>query len=241
VLIIFLCELIKLRLGIAAGVAVIIVGMIGWTWPEPPPITEEEEAAFERTHRVPDNAGGSVVVAAWGTGIAVLFFAIALASLLLSYFYLRLENPQWPPPDVTVPPLTQALVAAALLVLSVVAVHAALRRVRDADQGGFLRALGATLLLAGAGAAVQARDISGMAIGPGSHAYGSVFATLTGFAYVVLVGALIMLTMVLYWALRGHYTVRRHANIANVRTLHTGAVIMWLVTFGTLYLGPLLT
>jgi cytochrome c oxidase subunit I+III len=241
VLIIFLCELIKLRLGIAAGVAVIIVGMIGWTWPEPPPITEEEEAAFERTHRVPVNAGGSVVVAAWGTGIAVLFFAIALASLLLSYFYLRLENPQWPPPDVTVPPLTQALVAAALLVLSVVAVHAALRRVRDADQGGFLRALGATLLLAGAGAAVQARDISGMAIGPGSHAYGSVFATLTGFAYVVLVGALIMLTMVLYWALRGHYTVRRHANIANVRTLHTGAVIMWLVTFGTLYLGPLLT
>jgi cytochrome c oxidase subunit I+III len=241
VLIIFLCELIKLRLGIAAGVAVIIAGMIGWTWPQPPPITEEEEAAFERTHRVPVNAGGSVVVAAWGTGIAILFFAIALASLLLSYFYLRLENPQWPPPGVTIPPLTQALVAAALMVLSVVAVHAALRRVRDADQGGFLRALGATLLLAGAGAVVQARDISGMAIGPGSHAYGSVFATLTGFANVVLAGALIMLTMILYWALRGQYTVRRHANIANVRMLHTGAVIMWLVTFGTLYLGPLLT
>jgi cytochrome c oxidase subunit I+III len=241
VLIIFLCELIKLRWGIAAGVGVIIAGIIGWTWPQDPPITVEEEDAFEREHGVPVNAGGSVVVAAWGTGIAILFFAIALSALLLSYFYLRLENPQWPPPGVTVPDLGPALVAGALMVASVFTVHVALKRVRAAQQGRFLAALAATFVLAAAGAVVQGRDISGMAIGPGTHAYGSVFATLTGFAYVVLVGALIMLAMILFWALRGQYNVRRHANIANVRMLHTAAVIMWLITFGTLYLGPLLT
>jgi cytochrome c oxidase subunit I+III len=241
VLLIFLCELIKLRWGIAVGVGVIIAGVIGWTWPQKPPMTEDEEAAFEREHGVPVNAGGSVVVAAWGTGIAILFFAIALSALLLSYFYLRLENPQWPPPGVTVPDVAPALVAAGLMVASVLSIHVALQRVRAGRQGRFLGALVATLSLATAGAVIQGRDISGMAIGPGAHAYGSVFATLTGFGYVVLGGALIMLAMVLFWAIRGHYDARRHANVANVRTLHTGAVLMWIAVFGTLYLGPLLT
>jgi cytochrome c oxidase subunit I+III len=241
VLVIFFSELVKLRWGIAAGVAMIVVSIIGWNWPQEPPITVEEEAAFEREHRVPVNAGGSVVVAAWGTGIAILFFAIALSSLLLSYFYLRLENPVWPPPGITVPDLTPALTVAVLMVASRVAVSAALRRVRAADQGGFLRALAAALVLTGVGAVVQGVDIAGMTIGPGAHAYGSIFATMTGFAYVVIAGAMLMGVMVLVWAIRGHYDVRRHAAVANVTRLHTAAVIMWLITFGVLYLGPRLT
>jgi hypothetical protein len=56
-----------------------------------------------------------------------------------------------------------------------------------------------------------------------------------------MVGALIMLTMVIFWTIRGQYTVRRHAAVANVTRLHTAAVAMWLIVFGTLYLGPLLT
>ena len=238
---VFLSELVKLRWGIAVGVAVIIFAVIAWNWPQPAPMTVEEEDAFEREHGVAVNAGGSVVVAAWGAGIAILFFAIAFASLLLSYFYLRLENPVWPPPGVDMPVLTLALVAAALMVLANLAVHTALRRVRTADQGGFLRGLAATVVLAAAGAVVQGYDISQMAVGPGTHAYGSIFATLTGFAYVVMVGALIMTSMLLFWAIRGLYTVRRHAAITNIARLHTAAVIMWLITFATLYLGPVLT
>jgi cytochrome c oxidase subunit I+III len=232
---------VKIRLGIALGAAVLVVAAIAWNWPQPPPMTVEEEDAFEREHRVAVNAGGSVVVAAWGTGIAILFFAIAFSALLLSYFYLRLENPEWPPPGFDQPVLTGAVIAAVLVVLSNVAMHTALRRVRAADQGGFLRGVVATLVLAGAGAVVQAVDVSRMAIGPGAHAYGSIFAALTGFAYLVVVGAMIMLAMILYWAVRGLYTVRRHAAVANVTRLHTAAVAMWVIAFGTLYLGPLLT
>jgi cytochrome c oxidase subunit I+III len=238
---IFLSELLKLRIGIGIGALVIVAAVIAWNWPQEPPMTVEEEEAFEREHGVPVNAGGSVVVAAWGTGIAILFFGIALGSLLLSYFYLRLENPVWPPPGVDVPVLTGALIAAALMVISVVAVQAALRRVRAADQRGFLRGLIMTLVLAVTGAAAQGYDVARMAIGPGGHAYGSVFATLTGFAYVVMTGVLIMLTMVIFWALRGQLDVRRHAVVRNVATLHTAAVVMWLICFGTLYLGPVLT
>jgi cytochrome c oxidase subunit I+III len=238
VVLIFLSELTKLRWGIAVGALVVVAAVIRWNWPVPPPMTVEEEQAFEREHHVAVNAGGSVVVATWGTGLAILFVAIAFGSLLLSYFYLRLENPLWPPPGVAEPGFTQAIVAAVLVVVSCGAVYAALRRVRAADQRGFLLALVAALLLAGSGAVVQFLDITQLGIEAGAHAYESIFATLTGFIFVVAVGAMIMVAMTLFWAIRGLYTARRHAAVANVVRFWTAMVIVWIVGFGTLYLGP---
>jgi cytochrome c oxidase subunit I+III len=238
---IFAAELTKIRWGIAAGAVVMTAAVIAWNWPQDAPMTVEEEAAFEREHGVAVNAGGSVVVAAWGMGLMILFAAIAFASLLLSYFYLRLENPQWPPEGAAAPGLTRALVAAALVVAGGGAVRAALRRVRAADQRGFVLGLAAALVLAGAGMVVQFLDIGELGFGWSDHAYGSVFFTLAGFVIVVAAAAVIMVALTLYWAIRGLYSGRRHANVANVARFWAAMVAMWLVGFGTLYLGPHLT
>jgi heme/copper-type cytochrome/quinol oxidase subunit 3 len=45
----------------------------------------------------------------------------------------------------------------------------------------------------------------------------------------------------LFWSLRGQYTARRHANVANIVRFWTAAGIVWIITFGTIYLGPHLT
>jgi cytochrome c oxidase subunit I+III len=238
---IFAAELTKLRWGIAVGAAIMTAAVIAWNWPREPPMTVEEEAAFEAEHGVPVNAGGSVIVAAWGTGLMILFVGIAFSALLLSYFYLRLENPRWPPPGITEPGLARALVAAALVVAGGIAVRAALARVRADDQPGFIRALAAALLLAGGGAIVQLVDVAGLGFGGTVHAYGSIFWTLTGFLAVVAAGGLIMVALTLYWAVRGQYSVRRHANVANVARFWAAMVVMWVVGFATLYLGPHLT
>jgi cytochrome c oxidase subunit I+III len=238
---VFAAELTKLRWGIALGALIMTAAVIAWNWPQPPPMTVEEEAAFEAEHGVPVNAGGSVVVATWGMGLMILFVAIAFASLLLSYFYLRLENPRWPPPGIAAPGLARPLLAAVLVVASGAAIWAALRRVRAADQRGFIRALAAALALAGAGAIVQLVDVAGLGFGGTGHAYGSIFWTLTGFLAVVAAGGLIMVALALYWAVRGQYTARRHANVASVARFWAAMVAMWLVGFGTLYLGPHLT
>ncbi len=241
VVLIFLSELVKLRWGAAVGAVVIIAAVIAWNWPHKPPMSVEEEEAFEREHHVAVNAGGSVVVAAWGTGLAILFIGIAFASLLLSYFYLRLENPLWPPAGIAEPNLTRAIVGAALVAVSGGAVYAALRRVRAADQRGFILGLVAALVLAGSGAAVQLLDIAQLGFGGRTHAYGSIFYTMAGFVSVVTVGAMIMVAMTVFWATRGLYTARRHAAIANVARFWTAMVVVWVAGFGTLYLGPHLT
>jgi cytochrome c oxidase subunit I+III len=238
---IFLCELVKLRWGIAAGAAVVLAAVVRWNWPQEPPMTVEEEDAFEREHQVPVNAGGSVVVAAWGTALVIVFVGIAFASLLLSYFYLRLENPLWPPAGITAPGLTRALLAAVLVVVSGGAMRAALQRVGAGDQRGFVRGLVAALVLAAGGLVVQWLDIAGRGLHGTTHAYGSIFFTLAGFVSTVAVGAVIMLALTLLWAIRGLYTARRHATVANVARFWTAMVVVWVVGFATLYLGPHLT
>jgi cytochrome c oxidase subunit I+III len=232
---------VKLRWGIAVAVLVVVAAVIRWNWPQEPPMSVEEEEAFEREHHVAVNAGGSVVVATWGMGLAILFVGIAFASLLLTYFYLRLENPLWPPVGVAEPRVAWASIGAALIVVSSGALYAGLRRVRAGDQPGFIRGLVAALVLAGSGAVVQFRDVAQLDLEGTAHAYGSIFYTMTGFVAVVEAGAMIMLAMALLWAVRGQYNARRHAAVTNIARFWIAAVVVWVVGFGTLYLGPHLT
>jgi cytochrome c oxidase subunit I+III len=237
---IFLSELVKLRWGALVGALIIVVAVIRWNWPQPPPMSADEEDAFEREYGVPVNAHGSVIIARTGTLLAILFAAVAFASLLLSYFYLRLENPVWPPAGVPDPPLGQALLAALLVVAGGAAVPLAQQRIGAGDRRGFLAGLLGGLVLVAAGVVVQVRDLAQREPGWTDHAYGSIFYTLAGFVLFVAVASLIMLAMVLYWAARGVYTTRRHAPIANVSRFWTAMTVIWVTGFGTLYLGPAL-
>jgi cytochrome c oxidase subunit I+III len=238
---IFAAELAKLRWGLAVGAVIVTAAVIAWNWPQEAPMTVEEEDAFEREHQVPVNAGGSVIVAAWGTALVILVVAVGFAGLLLSYFYLRLENPQWPPPGIADPAVGRAILAAVLVVASGVAVRAALRRVRAADQRGFIAALAAALALAGGAAVVQLVDLARLGFGWTDHAYGSIFFLLAGFVVLVAAAALIVMALTLYWAIGGQYTARRHATVANVTRFWEAMVVIWVVGFATLYLGPQLT
>jgi len=238
---IFIAELAKLRWAIGAGALILTVAVIAWNWPVDPPMTEDDEAAFEREHHVAVNAGGSVIVATWAMGLGILFVAIAFTSLLLSYFYLRLENPVWPPDGIAVPPAGGMLLATGLVVAAGIAMSAALRRVKATNQAGFIRALVASLGFGAGGVAIQYRELARLNFGWTTHAYGSIFFTLAGFVFVVTAAALIMAASALYWALRGLYTARRHAAVANIARFWVTALVVWLIGFATLYLGPRLT
>jgi cytochrome c oxidase subunit I+III len=73
------------------------------------------------------------------------------------------------------------------------------------------------------------------------HAYGSIFFLLAGFVVMVAAAALIVVALTLYWAIGGRYTARRHANVANITRFWAAMVVIWVVGFATLYLGPQLT
>ncbi|HSJ34162.1 MAG TPA: cytochrome c oxidase subunit I [Acidimicrobiia bacterium] len=238
---IFVAELTKLRWAAFIGVAVVVVGAIGWNRPEPVAVSEEEELAFEADHGIPVRVGGSVTLARWGMGLLILFMTIAFASLLLSYFYLRLENEAWPPTGFEHAPLLPALGAAVLVILGGLGLASGLRALVTGDRGGLTARIAVSAALGLAGAALQIYALAGTGFGPQEHAYGSIFYTLTWFAVVVTLAAVIMTAMAAYWSFRGHFTPRRHVPLSNVARFWTAAMAVWIVGFGILYFAPSLT
>ncbi|MDX1620932.1 MAG: cbb3-type cytochrome c oxidase subunit I, partial [Nitriliruptorales bacterium] len=241
VVIIFLAELTKIRWGAAGGLLLMIIGVIAWNWPEEPPMTLEEEDEFEREHGVPVNAEGSVVIARWGTGLTILFVVICFASLLLAYFYLRLENPQWPPAGVPLPGLLLPALAGGTMIASATVLYGGLRQLRGGNDGRFMAALVGTMLLGVAGLVVQLISVSRYGIGLTDHAYGSMVMTLNGFLVGAFGAAVIMLGATLVWTVRGIYTSGRYAPVVNIARFWAAMTTMWVVGYAVLHLGPHLT
>ncbi|MGI8517251.1 MAG: cytochrome c oxidase subunit I [Acidimicrobiia bacterium] len=238
---IFGAELLKLRLGAFAGAAIVVIGVIGWNWPQSAPITEEEEAAFEAEHDIPVHVGGSVAVARWGMGLMLLFTAIAFASLLLSYFYLRVENPSWPPVGVASPSLPLGMASALLASVSALAMAFGLRSIRRGSHTRLRLAVGGALLALSLGMAGLILELGRLPFDSKLHAYGSIFYTLAGFVAVVGFAALVMGALTLYWTIRGEYSARRHVPVLNVTRFFTAAAVIWVIGFAVLYLTPRLT
>ena len=241
VVIIFASELLEFRWGALVGAAIIIAGAIAWNRPQEPPMTAEEEERFENEHGVPVHAGGSLVVARWGLGMAVLAISIAFACFLLTYFYLRLENPVWPPPGLAVPPLPLAIAAATLVAASALPMRWALARIRSGDTGGLNWGLAAAFTLGAIGAGIQIFDLGRLNYSWTANGYSSIFYTLSGFVIAVALAALIMGALTLFWSTRGYFDARRHTFVLNVTTYWTAASLIWVVGFATLYLGARLT
>ena len=238
---IFVAELLKLRVLIVVAFATVVAAIVRWNWPEPIDLTESEEEAFEREHGIPIGASGSPAIARWGMGLGLLFAAVVFSSFLLSYFYLRLENPIWPPPGVARPSLATGLGIAIAFVAGAFAARAGRRSIENGDLAGLRLFFGAAAVAgAVAGGALWTDLVAG---GPGAteHAYGSITVTLGAYLLVLAFAAVVMTVMSLWWSRQTGYTSRRHGPVVNTARFWTATGVMWIVGTATLYLGPVLT
>ena len=238
---IFAAELLKLRWGAVAAALWVVGAVIAWNWPEPALMTEEEEIAFEQEHGVEVHVGGSVAVARWGMGLALLFLSIAFGTMLLGYYYLRLENEVWPPAGIARPSIGAAVLSTSLVVLGAAAVWRAVQRIRAGDQGGLVRWLVAGLLLAGGGTGLQVAQLVTLDFTSQGHSYGSIYHLLGGFVVAVGVGGVILAALTLFWALQGRYSVRRHTVVENTGRFWLGMAAIWVIGMGTITAGPYIT
>ena len=221
--------------------AVVVGAALMWNRPSEPPMTDEEEVEFETEHGVPVRASGSLVVARWGMGIAILFLSIAFSSFLLSYFYLRIENPVWPPAGVEDPSTSVAVTVGVLYVAGVATMWLARRRLLAGDQRGLRVGLvGATVLLL-AGGVVLVRDLATTPFASSDHSYASIFHTLGGYVVVVTFIALVMSISTFVYAVRGHYSARRFSPVDNITRFWMATGVIAVVSIVVLYGAPVLT
>jgi cytochrome c oxidase subunit I+III len=237
---IFAAEVFSERWLVLLGALTLLVGVIAWNWPEKTPITEDEELAFEREYDVPVSTKGSAAISRGAMALLLLVLGIALGSLLLAYFYLRLDNPVWPPSGIALPQPLLAGLATLLLAVAAICLGWAVRQIERGQPDRLRLGLGLGFLLGAAALALVLYEFGQFEFDWSVNAYASIFYTLGGFLITQLAAGLVMAILVQYWAWRGEYSARHCVAVGNLAWYWYALLAGWIIGFATLYFGPLL-
>lgn len=222
------------------GILAFVVALIGWHWPNKIPYTDKERD-FEERFKIPVRPNGSVTIGRWGMGLALLLLGIALSSFLFTYFYIRLENPIWPPESIPAMGLVRPAIATVLLLLGVIVARWAVVSVRNGDLGKLRLGLALVFLLGAGALGIMIYEFVQLPFTWELNAYASIFYALGCYMLLLLFIALGMNLFVQAWAWLGHYTELDHAAVENSALFIYGIFVFWIITFGILYLAPLVT
>lgn len=233
-------EIFELRWLSAGGLLLVAASLVFWNWPKSVPTSDEAAEAFAKEYGIPVHPNGSRVVAQWGVGLAILIFAIGLSGLLFSYYYLRVQNPVWPPEGTPLPPLILPGLTALLLLLGCGVSRWAVAQIRLGSIGRLQAGLAGLLLLGGAAVWLQTRIFAGLGFDWTSSGYGSAFYILAWFSFATVFLATGMSALLLLWSRQGAYSVQRYTGVENLRNVWWSLTIAWIVTGFVIYVTPYL-
>jgi cytochrome c oxidase subunit I+III len=237
---VFGAEIFTLRPVALIGILVLVVGVVGWNWPNTLPTSQEEEEKFERDIGIPVRPEGSRIVTRSAMWLWLLLLGIALASLMFSYFFLQVESDVWPQDNLPLPSMTWVLIATVLLLLNGYVVRRAVKAV-EGDRLGRLRLmLLVGFILETTILALFVYDLSGLPYSWTTNAYGSIFFGLSGFIIFMFLIGLGSNLFTQYWSLRGIYSSKRMTAVENVATYWSMMIPYWLLAISLLYISPYL-
>jgi heme/copper-type cytochrome/quinol oxidase subunit 3 len=176
----------------------------------------------------------------WGMVVFCLTEGALFAYLIGSYFYLGVSNPAWPPAGIERPKLLLPLIMTALLLSSSFVLRSGEKAFERSALGRFRVSTLVTILLGLGFLLLQFQEYRNKLpkMGPRTHAYASIFYTITGFHGVhVLVGLLLLAwTFAREWT--GNLRPQRPHSL-KITSLYWHFVDgVWLVILAALYLSP---
>jgi heme/copper-type cytochrome/quinol oxidase subunit 3 len=173
----------------------------------------------------------------WAMVWIIVTEASLFAFFLFSYLYLASQSTGPWPADGPLS-LSLALPDTGILMLSSMTYMWAERGIRVGNQTRLRVGLLVTFLLGLAFAAIQALEWTEQPFTAQSHAFGSLFYTITGFHGAHVIVGLLLNLVVQIWAWRGIFTADRHLAVTNAGMYWHFVDIVWLFVFTTLYLSP---
>lgn len=240
IIMIFGAEIFSLRIAVLMGAVLLVGGLIGWHWPVDKVPTTDAELAFEREHGIPVRPNGSRIVANWAMNLMILLVAIALSSLLFSYFYIRIESPAWPPPAVALPNLFWPAISSVLFLVSGGVLWWARKGIQQERQGQLRVGLLGGFLIGLAAVGTLFYDFWQTPFTHDAHAYGSLFYVLHGFLLLIVGGGLLQNLLTQVWSWQGNYSAREYVAIDVGARYWWATIVFWLIIVSTLYGAPYL-
>ncbi|TVR53291.1 MAG: hypothetical protein EA421_11490 [Gemmatimonadales bacterium] len=199
--------------------------------PQPPPPPLEEGS-------LPRQLTGLRSPIIWGILMLVAIEATLLALFGISYFYLSLGAPSWPPPGVEPPALLSPTISQILLLASVVPVWLALRSLTGRGSVPLGAGLAAGLLLVGGYLALKVREYGARDFLWDEHAYGSLDWTMGGYAALHVVIVLLTGSVFLALSLRGHFSRERYTGVQALVIYWSFVALGSLFFYAVQYLAP---
>jgi heme/copper-type cytochrome/quinol oxidase subunit 3 len=195
-----------------------------------------EVATFPAT-TLPEVAADHRTPGWWGMMATIATEAALFAYLLFSYYYLASQTTgAWPPDGV--PGLRLALPNTFVLLASSVCVWWAERGIKRGSRASAVLGLALGFLLGLIFVVVQVFEWLSKTFSVSSHAYGSLYFTITGFHMAHVAGGLIMLAVLFIWTAMRYFGAQRHAAISIGAVYWHFVDAVWLLVFTTFYLTP---
>lgn len=176
----------------------------------------------------------------WGTLGLIATEGTLFALLLFVALFLRANNDPWPPEGIAKPELVTSSIRSVILIGSSIPAILAERALRQGRIRRFIVlvvvtiSMGVVFLI---GHAMEYLELS-KDFTPTSHAYGSMFYSITGLHAVHLTVGLLVLAYLVVQALRGRYDTGGEHNGVRCGLLYWHFVdAVWVGVFGVLYLS----
>lgn len=171
----------------------------------------------------------------FGMVLFVISEVFLFGALFWAFYYLRARSEAWPPAGVELS-LTLPVINTIILLASSAAIWAGTRAISRGSRQGLVGGLAVTLVLGLTFLGITSWEWVHEPFRPWSHAYGSIFYTLTGFhALHVFIGAL-MMSMFLVRTRRGLYSANNYAAIEAGSLYWHFVDVVWLVVFSSIFL-----
>jgi heme/copper-type cytochrome/quinol oxidase subunit 3 len=189
-------------------------------------------------HDFPRLVAGTRAPLFWAMIFLVAIETMVFATLISTYFYLRMGEPQRPPAGMDPPKLLLPTVNTLVLPASSVAVYWADSGVKEGNQRALrvwmLAAVGLSVLFL----LLKVVEYGNVEYGPADHAYGSIVWTIVGFhsAHVLSVTLKAIVVDLLAWW--GFFNQQRRIGVQVNGIYWHFVVAVWIPLYAVLYFAP---
>ncbi|ORE91391.1 cytochrome c oxidase subunit III [Stappia sp. 22II-S9-Z10] len=174
----------------------------------------------------------------WGVLLVVLIEATVVATLLTSYFYLRSQAQDWPPPGIDPPDLLWPTIVLVILPASSYTMWWAGKGGERGSKAVLAWGTGLSVSIACLALALRGLTFASYDVRWDEHAYGSMLWIITGFHFTHIASAAVGTAVVTLLALMNFYNPHRQVSVV-VDTLYWYFVaFVFLPIYLVLYISP---
>lgn len=174
----------------------------------------------------------------WGILGLIVIESMVVGSMIASYLYLGLSDPQWPPPRARELPLLWPSVDLALLLLSAVAMYWSTRAVNANRRWQTVAALTLAIALDALVLVFRWQQFEAFGFRWDDHAYGSIVWTMTGFHFMHVASAVVGTALVWLLAVVGYWTPQRQIGSVVDAMYWYFVSLIWIPMYATIYWLP---